>query len=293
MHSGSKQRSGQPVILCGIIIGFLLLTAFISGCTSEQKGNVKYIQDGIDQYNAGNFKDALWSFERYLIDDENSTTAGFAWGWKGITYEELGKYDQALTCIDRAIQITPDDPVLWKARQRILLQLGRPDEAAWAEQKAASLQNPSASPLPTFTTLPPSPTPTLSPFTERDRTYVTLARNQTARLSELSLQASTLAPSEYQAHGSLFSSTTNRFSLEVERAKPDDLLLIQSWRQYQDALRRFSKAGAYEEQAGKDFAANNFTGMSTSLQDTVLCMEEGNTALTLTMELIDQSGFSE
>jgi tetratricopeptide (TPR) repeat protein len=274
-----------------ILVSIVLLTSLLCGCTSENKGNEKYIQDGINQYNAGNYKDALWSFERYLIDDENSTTAGYAWGWKGITYEELERYDQALTCIDRAIQINPDDPNLWRARQRILLQLGRDEEAAWAGQKAASLENPPLSPLPTFTTLPPSPTPTLSPFTEMDRTFVVRARNQTEELSELASRASTLAPNEYGTHGTLFRTTADRFLQEIEKIRPDHALLIQSWNHYQNALRGFRDAGLCEEQAGKDFEANNFTAMSASLQEAAGFMGEGNAELAEMMDWIDQSRF--
>jgi tetratricopeptide (TPR) repeat protein len=273
------------------LMGLLLLTAFICGCAGEQKGNVRYIQDGIDQYNAGNYKDALWSFERYLIDDENSSTAGSAWGWKGITYEELGKYEQALTCIDRAIQINPNDPALWRARQRILLELGRTDEAAWAGQKAASLENPSLSPLPTLTTPSPSPTPTPSPFTAGDRAFVALARNQTGQLSELASQASTLSPSEYRTHGALFKTTAGRYLQDIQKVRPDHTLLIQSWNRYRDALQRFREAGAYEEQAGADFEENNFTAMGASLQEAIRFMEEGNADLAQALDGIDQSGF--
>jgi tetratricopeptide (TPR) repeat protein len=287
MIAGTERQA----TLIFIIMGIFILSALSCGCASEQKGNQKYIEEGIDQYNAGNFNDALWSFERYLIDDENSTTAGYAWAWKGITYEELGKYDQALTCIDRAIQINPGDPEMWRARARILQQLGRTDEAVWAEQKAASLENPSLTPLPTFTTVPASPSPTVSPYTVRDRNFVTMAHNQTTRLSELALQASALTPAEYQTHGALFRSTVNGFMREAAVGKPDHPALIQSWERYQDALQQFGEAAAYEEQAGKDFAANNFTAMSDSLQETIHCMEEGNANLTLMTEFIDQSGF--
>jgi tetratricopeptide (TPR) repeat protein len=289
MRQEDGQGLGYPPIF--LLIAFMLLTAIFCGCASEQKGNVQYIHDGIEQYNAGNYNDALWSFERYLIDDENSTTAGYAWGWKGITYEELEKYDQALTCIDRAIQIRPDDPTLWTARQRILLELGRPDEAEWAGQKAANLENPSLSPLPPFTTPPLSPSPTASPFSERDRDFVLLVRDQTAQLAELTSRAASRSPSEYRIHGAMFQATANRFLQDVKKFSPDDPVLIQSWRRYQESLRQFGEAGAREEQAGKDFEANNYTAMNDSLQETVLLMEEGNANLSLVMELIDQSGF--
>jgi tetratricopeptide (TPR) repeat protein len=289
MHPGNTLDKKYSIIF--ILVGIVLLTTFSCGCAGEEKGNEKYIQEGINQYNAGNYKDALWSFERYLIDDENSTTAGYAWGWKGITYEELEKYDQALNCIDRAIHISPNDPNLWRARQRILLQLDRVEEAAWAGQKAASLENPSLTPLPTFTTLPPSPTLTPSPFTEMDRNFVMRARNQTERLSELASQASVLTPDEYGTHGALFQTTATRFLQEIEKIPPDHALLIQSWNHYRDALRGFGEAGLREERAGEDFEANNFTAMSTALQEAVGFMAEGNAELAEMMELIDQSGF--
>ncbi|MDD1675803.1 MAG: tetratricopeptide repeat protein [Methanomicrobiales archaeon] len=290
---GAGKKSG--FFQYGIVVCVTLLVTLSCGCSSEQQGDQKYIEQGIAQYNEGRFNDALWSFERYLITDENSTTASYAWAWKGITYEELGKYDQALSCIDRALRIRPEDPEVWRAKERILLHLGRNEEAAQAGKIAASLAGPSAtlSFTPTFTAVTTSPAPTVSRFTERDRSYIRETKNQTLQLSTLSLQAANLTPSDYRSHGALFQSTANTFLKEVEKSKPDDPDLIRSWEYYRDALRQFSQAGMSEEQAGKDFAANDFAAMTESLHRTVQFMEEGNANLTLSAESIDRSGFTE
>ncbi|MDD1673837.1 MAG: hypothetical protein LUP99_05460 [Methanomicrobiales archaeon] len=117
-----------------------------------------------------------------------------------------------------------------------------------------------------------------------------MASNQTMQLMTLSAKAANLTPAEYRAHGELFRSTANSFLQLAETEKPEDAFLVRSWQYYQDALYQFSLAGQYEEQAGKDFEAYNFTAMVDSLKETARFMEEGNRNLTLMHDSIDQSG---
>lgn len=294
-----KEQGAPQVMQHRILLPLFILLIFCllaCGCSgSEKKGNPKFIEDGIELYNNGNYKDALWSFERYLIEDETSPTAAYAWGWKAVTYEALDKSDQALDCIDKAIAIQPNDADFWRAKERFLTDLGRTSEAAEAGRRAAALESASS---PTSTTTPPvtapvtTATPSITPsmFTDRDRAYVVMTRTQTAVLYNLSQETTTLAPAAYQAHGSRFRQMSLSFLNETEKNVPDDSHLHRSWELYRDALRNFARAGEYEEGAGAFFEKNDFVSMATSLQRTVEAMQEGNANLTLMQQQIDESG---
>lgn len=289
----TQHRILLPIFL--LLIFFLL----ICGCSgSEKKGNPKFIENGIELYNNGNYKDALWSFERYLIEDETSPTAAYAWGWKAVTYEALDRSDQALYCIEKAIAIQPNDADFWRAKERFLTDLGRSSEAAEAGRRAAALESASSPPSTTtqpvtakVTTATPSITP--SRFTDRDRAYEVMTRTQTAVLDNLSQETINLAPAAYRAHGSRFRQTSLSYLNETDKNVPDDPHLHRSWELYRDALRNFARAGEYEEESGAFFEKNDFASMAASLQRTVEAMQGGNANLTLMQQQIDESGIEE
>jgi tetratricopeptide (TPR) repeat protein len=287
-----KKRENRLLSWKRWTIGILLLALILCcGCSSPSNGDPRFIEEGIAQYNEGNYKDALWSFERYLINDESSPTAAYAWGWKGITYEELGNYDQALQCIERALALRPNDADLWRAKERVLNALGRTGEAAEAGRRAAQLGTGELIPptTPTITTIPvTSPTP--SPFTAADWTFAYLVKNQTAILSQVSGEAASLPPSEYSAHGARFRKVAEEYSVVIEKNTPIDADLLQARTYYQQALRHFADAGTSEEEAGIWFEKNNYTGMGMALNQTVGSMIAGNENLTLAQEWMDRSG---
>lgn len=294
-----KGCNHRQVLRRGIIVPlfiFIFLCLLTCGCSvSEKKGDPKFIEDGIGQYNTGNYKEALWSFERYLIEDETSPTAAYAWGWKAVTYEALDKPDQALPCIEKAIAINPNDADFWRAKERFLLALDRDTEAAEAGRRAASLEStgsPAPTTSPSITTTTPSVTTSLTPskFTDKDRMYLGMTQTQRAILYNLSLEASTLPPAAYQAHGSRFQQMALSYLNETEKIVPDDPYLHRSWELYRDALHNYALVGVYEEEAGVFFGKNDFTSMAGALQRTVEAMQGGNTNLTLMQQQIDESG---
>ena len=54
-----------------------------------------------------------------------------AWGWrnKGGALYSLGKYDEAIECYDKSIEIDPDNPVVWNNKGLALNLLGKHNEA--------------------------------------------------------------------------------------------------------------------------------------------------------------------
>jgi Flp pilus assembly protein TadD len=49
---------------------------------------------------------------------------------------QLGKYDEAITCDERALQLDPDNPGLWKNKAIHLKSLGRTEEAELCRRRA-------------------------------------------------------------------------------------------------------------------------------------------------------------
>ena len=56
-----------------------------------------------------------------LQPDNNSTIYAKLWYAKGTALANLGKYEQAIECFDKAIKINPNEPKIWYAKGEPLL----------------------------------------------------------------------------------------------------------------------------------------------------------------------------
>jgi len=65
-------------------------------------------------------------------------TVGF-WSNKGISLAALKRYEEALNCYDKALQIDPQSPVVWDNKGNALLNLGRCEEALDCYDKALTI----------------------------------------------------------------------------------------------------------------------------------------------------------
>ncbi|NLM28844.1 MAG: tetratricopeptide repeat protein [Methanomicrobiales archaeon] len=61
------------------------------------------------------------------------------WYHKGQTCCTTGKFDRAIVCYNRALEISPDDPVVWKRKGFVLLKIGRYNEAVACYDRALEL----------------------------------------------------------------------------------------------------------------------------------------------------------
>jgi tetratricopeptide (TPR) repeat protein len=64
-----------------------------------------------------------------LQPDNNSTIYAKLWYTKGTALANLGKYDQAIECFDKAIKINPNEPKIWYTKGTALANLGKYDQA--------------------------------------------------------------------------------------------------------------------------------------------------------------------
>ena len=54
----------------------------------------------------GKFEEALSFFDQALLLDQNNADL---WNYKGVTLRSMGRYDDALDCFNRSLEIDPRD----------------------------------------------------------------------------------------------------------------------------------------------------------------------------------------
>ena len=64
------------------------------------------IQNGIVNLENGNFEDALSFFEQALLLNQDDPDL---WNQKGVVLRSLGRYDEALECYNKSLQLDPRD----------------------------------------------------------------------------------------------------------------------------------------------------------------------------------------
>jgi tetratricopeptide (TPR) repeat protein len=83
--------------------------------------------------------EALELFDAVLAEDKSNVNA---WNGRGISLDDLGRYEEAISSYDRAISINPDNHQIWNNRGNSLDDLGRYEEAISSYDRAVSI-NPS------------------------------------------------------------------------------------------------------------------------------------------------------
>ena len=61
---------------------------------------------GKSQLEKGNFDDALSSFEQAILLDQKNPDL---WNLKGIALRSLGRYNEAIDCFNKSLEIDPRD----------------------------------------------------------------------------------------------------------------------------------------------------------------------------------------
>jgi|TARA_B110000263_G_scaffold199260_1_gene178266 Flp pilus assembly protein TadD len=64
------------------------------------------IQNGIANLENGNFEDALSFFEQALLLNPDNPDL---WNQKGVVLRSLGRYNEALECYNKSLQLDPRD----------------------------------------------------------------------------------------------------------------------------------------------------------------------------------------
>src|SRR3989339_803850 len=76
--------------------------------------------------------------DQQLADAIKKDFAG-AWGNKGLALSKLSKFQEAITCFDKAIEINPQDEMLWTNKGVVLAELGKCQEAVAYYNKAIEI----------------------------------------------------------------------------------------------------------------------------------------------------------
>ncbi len=66
----------------------------------------RLIMLGKEQLNRGNYNNALNFFEQAILLDQKDPDL---WNLKGITLRSLGRYDEAISCFNKSLNIDPRD----------------------------------------------------------------------------------------------------------------------------------------------------------------------------------------
>jgi len=64
------------------------------------------VQRGIKNLEAGKFEEALSDFDQALLLNQDDPDL---WNHKGVALRSLGRYDEAIECFNKSLQIDPRD----------------------------------------------------------------------------------------------------------------------------------------------------------------------------------------
>ncbi len=64
------------------------------------------VEQGNSLLNEGKFEDALGFFEQALLLDQKNPEL---WNYKGIALRSIGRYDEAIECFNKSLEIDPRD----------------------------------------------------------------------------------------------------------------------------------------------------------------------------------------
>jgi CHAT domain-containing protein/tetratricopeptide (TPR) repeat protein len=98
---------------------------------------VVLIRQGSDQYEAGNFNEALMSFNQMIEIQPNSY---HVWYLKGSTLQKLEHYEEAINCFNQALIIEPNCDEAWNNKGICLKTLGNYEEALTCYNHALNIQ---------------------------------------------------------------------------------------------------------------------------------------------------------
>ena len=64
------------------------------------------VKKGKSLLEEGQFEDALGYFDQALLQNQNDPDL---WNYKGVALRSLGRYDQAIECFNKSLEIDPRD----------------------------------------------------------------------------------------------------------------------------------------------------------------------------------------
>jgi serine/threonine protein kinase len=91
---------------------------------------------GNSLHDLGKYEEGITCFDKALeINPEDAK----AWINKGVSLHDLGKYEEAITCYDKALEINPEEAKAWTNKGASLYSLGKYEEAITCYDKALKI----------------------------------------------------------------------------------------------------------------------------------------------------------
>ncbi|HAO12656.1 MAG TPA: prenyltransferase [Planktothrix sp. UBA8407] len=133
-----EELAKRMVLLGNLEIGELGIVAgrigreILEGISPKSDGN-SWFDQGCQQFERGNFEDALFCFEKVIeLEPDNHVV----WSNRGVALSSLGRLEEAIDSHDKALEFKPDYHEAWNNRGAALANLGRLEEAIDSHDKA-------------------------------------------------------------------------------------------------------------------------------------------------------------
>lgn len=140
MKASKKGLSVKFYLVLFIVMSMVvIMNSYITGCkksTSDSPGFEMY-EKAVSAFEAGKYEDALTMVNKAIEMDEDLAVA---WGLKGEIYVQTGQKDKALDAFDKALEIEPRDFVVMTARGALLDDMGSGEEALKVLDRALVLK---------------------------------------------------------------------------------------------------------------------------------------------------------
>ena len=120
-----------PALPGVLILAILLMCSPVAADLAGQ-----YYGDGVNFSNAGQYADALASYDKAVFIRPNNADA---WLNRGVVLENLGQFSEAVDSYDKAIVLQPQYAQAWFNRGVVLRKLGRYADAISSYDKAIAI----------------------------------------------------------------------------------------------------------------------------------------------------------
>jgi tetratricopeptide (TPR) repeat protein len=124
-------------LVCLIVLGLFCLVSSFS-LAQEVETAQDLVNKGFSLYRFGKYKEALSCYDKALeLNPKNAN----AWINKGLYLYDFDRYEEAIKCYDKAIKIDPNLALAWAGKGASLYELKRYKEAKECIKRAKALSN--------------------------------------------------------------------------------------------------------------------------------------------------------
>ncbi|MCW3130787.1 MAG: tetratricopeptide repeat protein [Methanophagales archaeon] len=102
---------------------------------SEKEQIAEWLITGVSLYDEGKFEKAIEYYDKILAIEPSWE----AWNNKGNALRQLGKFDEALHCLEEALKLNPEGLEAWHGKANVLIDLNKAEEGLSCYDKALKL----------------------------------------------------------------------------------------------------------------------------------------------------------